>query len=330
MEGVCGDRPRDKHREGHGGTYTHAAIPSHHYSCYGTHRAVSNKFAPFPSSISSRNTVPHVAPNLARKRVKISLVYLVLTLCLLKSAKLAHCRPSGHQPEFEGLAVSVLGLAHGRLLVEGTREQADGQRKQPCGRGVLVPDEQVDDNGGDFAHDPHNGEGGCGNDTPEPEGGVRHAHPATARQNQRVHRRASPCEIHEQFVLPEPEPKKCNRDDAEKVGVVHTAPAAHRDRVANVLDPNLVESKNHEPNADPGVRAHGEVRVRHDVANGSRQDGEQREPRTYGGHLATEEEVVQHRDEDRGGGPKHYERLHVRILEGLHVGEDGAQERQRD
>mmetsp|Transcript_22144 Transcript_22144/g.48600 ORF Transcript_22144/g.48600 Transcript_22144/m.48600 type:complete len:227 (-) Transcript_22144:389-1069(-) len=192
---------------------------------------------------------------------------------------------------------------------------------------MLIPDEQVDDNGSDFAHDPHDRERSCRDDTPEPEGRVGHANPTSAREHQRVQRRAGPGEIRQQTVLPETKPKQRDGDDTEKVGVVHTAPAAHRDGVANVLDVHLVESKHHEPEADPGVRAHCEVRVRDDVADSSGKDGEKREPRPHGGELATEKAVVQNRDEDGGGGPKHDERLDIRILEGLHVGENGSQER---
>lgn len=58
---------------------------------------------------------------------------------------------------------------------------------------------------------------------------------AEARCNERGNSVVRPLELPQDDVLPENDPKERHGEDAEKVGVVHPAPAGHRNRVAHVL-----------------------------------------------------------------------------------------------
>eukprot|EP00965_Chrysotila_dentata_P024832 823375-Pleurochrysis_carterae.AAC.2 len=147
-----------------------------------------------------------------------------------------------------------------------------------------------------------------------------------ARDGEREDGRHRPVDVEQQLRLggegahgEEGRGPQVGEEDAAPVG-------AHLDRVDGVLDVELVEAEDDEPDADPDVAAHDEGGVGQHVQDRSARERADGERRAQVWQLAVEKKPVGHANHDGRRRAKDDECLDVGVLQRLDVGKDGGEE----
>lgn len=192
---------------------------------------------------------------------------------------------------------------------------------------MLVPDQEVDDDGQDLAEDPNNGEEGGRDSLPQHVGGMGHAYPDEAREQQReddLH--VGPLDLIEDLLFVEAGEEEGQREEGDKVSVPDSSPVCHLDIVAHVLGVDGVKDEKTVPGSQPCVSLDFESIVHHYVACCSEDEEEEAEPASSVRPGSSEEKVVTKGKDNRGRGTKGDEGLDVGVLEDLDVAKDSAEE----